>query len=280
MAVTLFQPPRMQVESATGAPMSGARLYFYATGTTTPVATYQDADRTVPHAHPVVADASGTFPAIYLPDGQSKAVLKTAADVTVWTVDPVGELSPPPTVTAIPTGTFLPFGGTSAPSGFLLCDGTAYSRTTYAALFAVIGTAFGSGDGATTFNVPDLRGRAPWGLDNMGGVDAGRISSSVTGRNTRGASGGASTATLAEANLPAHSHTGTTSSNGDHSHTVPIQTNAEGGAGGAGRMVTGGTTSTSTAGAHTHTFTTSTVGSGAPFVIMPPVIFCNWIIKT
>lgn len=57
-----------------------------------------------------------------------------------------------------PLGTILPFGSATIPSGWLLCDGTAISRTTYSELFAVIGTAFGSGDGSTTFNLPDLRG--------------------------------------------------------------------------------------------------------------------------
>lgn len=57
-----------------------------------------------------------------------------------------------------PLGTILPFGGTSAPAGWMLCQGQALSRTTYAKLFAIIGTAFGTGDGSTTFNIPDLRG--------------------------------------------------------------------------------------------------------------------------
>lgn len=57
---------------------------------------------------------------------------------------------------ATPAGTILPFGGTAAPTGFLLCDGSAVSRTTYATLFAVIGTTYGSGDGSTTFNLPQL----------------------------------------------------------------------------------------------------------------------------
>ena len=58
---------------------------------------------------------------------------------------------------ALPSGMITPYGGATAPSGWLLCDGTAVSRETYADLFAVIGTAFGSGDGSTTFNVPDMR---------------------------------------------------------------------------------------------------------------------------
>ena len=56
----------------------------------------------------------------------------------------------------VPSGTVVPYGGASAPGGWQLCDDTALSRTTYARLFAVIGTAYGTGDGSSTFNVPDL----------------------------------------------------------------------------------------------------------------------------
>lgn len=69
-----------------------------------------------------------------------------------------------------PIGAILPFGGGTAPSGFLLCNGVAVSRTTYSALFAVIGTSFGAGDGSTTFNVPDLRGKTPFGADTNNAV--------------------------------------------------------------------------------------------------------------
>lgn len=62
-----------------------------------------------------------------------------------------------------PIGSIIPFGGTTAPDGFLLCRGQAVSRTTYAELFKIIGTAFGVGDGSTTFNVPDLRETVPVG---------------------------------------------------------------------------------------------------------------------
>ena len=63
----------------------------------------------------------------------------------------------------IPTGVIVPYGGSIAPNGYLLCDGTAVSRTDYADLFAVIGTSYGSGNGSTTFNVPDLRECVPVG---------------------------------------------------------------------------------------------------------------------
>jgi len=63
----------------------------------------------------------------------------------------------------LPAGAIVPFGGAAAPAGWLLCDGAAVSRTTYAALFAAVGTTFGVGDGSTTFTLPDLRGRFPLG---------------------------------------------------------------------------------------------------------------------
>ena len=64
-----------------------------------------------------------------------------------------------------PIGTITPFAGSTIPDGYLTCDGTAISRTTYSDLFAVIGTTYGSGDGSTTFNLPNLKGRVPVGLD-------------------------------------------------------------------------------------------------------------------
>jgi microcystin-dependent protein len=79
----------------------------------------------------------------------------------------------------MPVGVVLPYGGPSAPTGWLLCYGQAVSRTTYATLFALIGTSFGVGNGTSTFNLPDLRGRMPIGPDNMGGGAAGRVSAAT-----------------------------------------------------------------------------------------------------
>jgi microcystin-dependent protein len=72
----------------------------------------------------------------------------------------VGQIKSPP------SGSIVAYGGSSAPSGWLLCNGAAVSQTTYAALFAVIGTAYDNSPGAGNFNVPDLRGRVPVGLDS------------------------------------------------------------------------------------------------------------------
>lgn len=103
-----------------------------------------------------------------------------------------------------PTGVVLPFAGSTAPSGWLLCNGATISRTTYATLFGVIGTTYGSGDGSTTFLVPDLKGRVPAGKEET----ASRLTTAGSGINgaTLGATGGAETHTLTTAQMPSHSH--------------------------------------------------------------------------
>jgi microcystin-dependent protein len=97
-----------------------------------------------------------------------------------------------------------PFFGSTAPAGWLICDGTAVSRTTYAGLFGAIGTTYGTGDGTTTFNLPDLRGRAPVGKDNMGGSSANRITAAWA--DSLGGSGGEENHTLITAEIPPHNH--------------------------------------------------------------------------
>ncbi len=86
----------------------------------------------------------------------------------------------------VPSGAVLPFAGSTAPTGFLLCDGAAVSRTTYADLFAVIASKHGSGNGSTTFNLPDYRGRFLRGVDGATGRDpnAGARTAMATGGNT------------------------------------------------------------------------------------------------
>lgn len=88
--MTMVVPLGWQVLDANGNPYAGAKAYTYLTGTSTPQATYSDSGLTTPHANPVVADAAGRFPAIYGPTTNDyKLVLKTSADVTIETYDPV-----------------------------------------------------------------------------------------------------------------------------------------------------------------------------------------------
>ena len=125
---------------------------------------------------------------------------------------------------ALPAGSMVDFGGSVAPTGWLLCNGQLISRTGYPLLYAAIGTAYGVGDGSTTFAVPDFRGRAAIGDDLMGTTAAGRITTATVNQTTRGGVGGAQTVTLTTAQLASHQHTqqGTFASGGassDHTHT-------------------------------------------------------------
>lgn len=118
-----------------------------------------------------------------------------------------------------PTATVLDFAGAVAPSGWLLCDGSAVSRTTYANLFVALGsgTIYGAGNGTTTFNLPDLRGRVTAGKDDMGGGAANRITgagSGITG-TTLGATGGTETHALSSAENGSHTHT-----QSSHTHLI------------------------------------------------------------
>jgi hypothetical protein len=101
----------------------------------------------------------------------------------------------------MPTGSLMPYAGASAPTGYLLCDGAAISRTTFSALFALVGTTYGAGDGSTTFNIPDLRGRVIAGQDDMGGSSANRLTGLTGGvdGDVLGGSGGAEGVTLTAA---------------------------------------------------------------------------------
>ena len=106
-------------------------------------------------------------------------------------------------------GMIFDYAGATEPAGFLFCHGQAVSRTTFARLFAVIGTTFGTGDGSTTFNLPDLRGRVVAGRDNMGGSAANRLTNTGNGNPgidgaTLGATGGADRHQLTIAQMPGH----------------------------------------------------------------------------
>jgi microcystin-dependent protein len=108
----------------------------------------------------------------------------------------------------MPPGIVLPYAGTAAPFGWLLCYGQAVSQATYAALYAVIGTTFGPDSGGN-FTLPDARGRVIAGQDDMGGSSANRLTGQSGGvdGDTLGATGGAETHTLVVSEIPAHTHT-------------------------------------------------------------------------
>jgi microcystin-dependent protein len=119
-------------------------------------------------------------------------------------------------IALVPTGTILDFAGATAPAGYMVCDGSAVSRTTFAALFAVIGTVWGAGDGTNTFNLPDFRRRTTIGA---GGTQTFGPATTV------GSIGGVEGATLSVANLASHTHTHT---DGAHQHATHVEAYTQG----------------------------------------------------
>lgn len=189
------------------------------------------------------------------------------------------------TPATIPVGLVAPYSGSSAPSGWILCYGQAVSRTTYAALFAITSTTYGVGDGSTTFNLPDLRGRAIFGKDNMGGSTAGRITNAVSAivGTTLGASGGLESVTLTQANLPNVTLGGSTNTTGNHNHTYnDYTTNENSGTSTANAAKNVATVAnTSTDGDHSHTITTASINGGVTQTVTrvtPPAFILNMII--
>lgn len=167
---------------------------------------------------------------------------------------------------SLPPGVVVPFAGATAPQDWLLCYGQAISRTTYALLFAAIGTAHGVGDGATTFNLPDLRGRIPVGKDDMGGSAASRLTTAGAGVDgaTLGAVGGTQTHTLTAEQMPSHSHSITLTSN-DGSPSTPQAV--------VGPCTAGGPSYTGSA-------ASSSAGSGSAHNNVQPSLVASYIIKT
>lgn len=183
-----------------------------------------------------------------------------------------------------PAGAVMDFAGAAAPSGWLICDGQEVSQTTYADLFAVIGTTYNTGgETAGFFRVPDAKGRAVVGPD----AGAGR----VTTNNTLAATAGAENHTLTTAQMPVHGHSGTTGSNSaNHTHVVNVAWdrrtddaytgtgNGVTGLNSGGALITGYTSNTQSAN-HTHAITVGNAGSGSSHNNMQPYLVLNKIIK-
>lgn len=146
---------------------------------------------------------------------------------------------------AVNTGSIMSFSSSTVPSGFLDCDGSAVSRTTYADLFGVVGTTYGSGDGSTTFNLPDLQDNHPIG---------------VSGTKAIGTKAGSTSVTLAETNLATHDHTYyVTNYTASQSNTNALQ----------GRQL-----------AYQSTKNVGNAGSSTAFNTFPPYIALKFMIKT
>jgi microcystin-dependent protein len=159
----------------------------------------------------------------------------------------------------LPPGVMALYAGAVAPQGWLLCYGQAVSRSTYSGLFVAISTTFGIGDGSTTFNIPDLRGRVAAGKDDMGGSAASRLTNSGTGNSglngaILGATGGTDRHVLSTAQMPSHTHSYLSLTAGP---------GIAGGSGFAGTSATSGS-----------------AGSGEAHPNVQPTLVLNYIIRT
>ena len=181
-----------------------------------------------------------------------------------------------------PSGFIGSFGGSTVPSGWLLCDGSAVSRSTYSNLFSALGTTWGAGDGSSTFNLPNFKDRFLVGAGNLYSL---------------GSTGGLANVTLGIGNLPSHNHavndpghTHTVTDPG-HNHTSAVTASnvttgsAAGGAtaGNTGTSMTGISLNSALTGVtnvtNTTGITTADTGSGTAFPILPPYAAVQYIIK-
>jgi microcystin-dependent protein len=204
--------------------------------------------------------------------------------------DEINLLDGKTTLDSTPTGAITMYGGSTAPTDWLLCDGSAVSRSTYASLFSAIGESYGVGDGSTTFNVPNLKGKVPVGYN-----------SAEAEFDALGEVGGAKTHTLTTAEMPTHTHT-----QDAHTHTQNAHTHIqdphkhgirykEGGGSGYATVEDGGTpydqhdsfiystTATNQNTTATNQNTTATnqnAGSGSAHNNLQPYIVVNYIIKS
>jgi microcystin-dependent protein len=208
------------------------------------------------------ANANDAIEVLEAKVGIDNSAVTTSHDYKIRIYNPIGEITMWATSTA--------------PAGWLIADGSAISRSTYSALFGVLSTTYGVGDGSTTFNLPNLKGRFPIGKD-----------SSDIAFDAIGETGGSKVANLAAGNLPAHTHT-------VDSNTLDMLYNAGGyttgyitGRDADNNGVIDGTTNTfgiavGSVTDHTHTISSSggngtTLGNA--FNIIPPYITLNFIIR-
>jgi microcystin-dependent protein len=179
----------------------------------------------------------------------------------------------------VPLAAGMDYWATTAPnSSFAFPTGQAISRTTYAALFALTGTIYGAGDGSTTFNLPDKRGRVSAAADPTGGLLT-SFSMSPNG-NTLGAIGGAQASSLSTANLPPYTPSGTVSGSITGSAFSNFFSTNTGSAANVYSPSTGTPSPLTVAGSFSGSLSGNAQGgTSAPFGNMPPAIICNYIVR-
>lgn len=195
----------------------------------------------------VISNTSYTLPP---EDGTSGQVLKTdGSGALSWT-----------TASAIPVGSIMMWPTATPPSGWLICNGQAVGRDTCSILYTLISTTYGSGDGATTFNLPDLRSRFPLG---------------VSGSHALASVGGEETHKLDTSEIPSHNHL-LIASTSTADQNIPSNSRYLAAASPATEKIYKTATTNFL---NLNTASISTAGSGAPHNNMPPYITINYIIK-
>lgn len=330
-----------------GKPLSSGKVFFYIPNTSTLKTTWQDADKNVANANPVILDAAGR--ALIYGDGEYRQVVRDRNNNLIWdkiTSSTGSGGSSPSTGDGDLVGTIKPWAGLTAPNQYLFTYGQEIVRATYPELFTAItlstsvfctisspiltgiadttqipiGSAveascipsgstvssktsssvtlnnnatistslvatflpWGGGNGSTTFNLPDFRGRAIAGRDNMGGTAASRLTATYFATAALGATGGSQSTTLVTANLAAHTHA-QTAQNPTFTYTKTTRSDysATGGEDGVTTLTiapTGQSTTLTTASDPTPG-NTGSAGSGTPFSRVQPTITSNYIIK-
>ena len=236
--------------------------------------------------------------------GYTQATLTAGAGVSITNGSGAITIAVP---TILEPGIVVPYAGATAPTGWLICDGAAVNRSIYGALFAIVGTTYGAGDGSTTFNLPNLVNRfsvgagGTYALGNSGG------STTTSSAGAHDHTGLAGSTTLTTSQIPGHTHTGTSDSTTLSGSFGPFRQSLgpapTATASGVFSTYAGGTSGDANNGSsqvvginmsapHTHSFTTASTGGGTghdhtistdgthTHTVTPPYLSLNYIIKT
>jgi microcystin-dependent protein len=182
----------------------------------------------------------------------------------------------------IPLGSSIDYWGASAPtSAFALAYGQAISRTTYASLFSLLGTTYGTGDGTTTFNLPDLRGRVIAGKDDMGGSAASRLTSTYFGTSAAalGAAGGSQSHTLTAGESAVLTYTSSFTVSPTQWAASTLVSNVRNDSGSTNNVWTGSINGNAINIASNGTISTTSNAGGNPHAIVQPTIIANILIR-
>lgn len=309
MAGTISLSLQQQFSASTGRLLSGGRVYFYASGSLTPQSAYQEAGLSTTHPNPIILGADGRVPFLWFADGTIRVRLTDSGGVVQFDTDNIavvgssggGGVDTTDANAIASTGDIKWRMQTGTLTGWVRINGRTVGSATSGAseranadvetLFSYLWNNFSNticpvstGRGASaaadwsankTITLPDMRGRAPFGVDDMGNSAASRITSATYSTPlVPGTGGGAERHTLTEAELAVHDHSVT---DPGHDHDVPVIENTAGTANllaGSHNYNAGGSTSAATTG-----ITIQEAGGGQAHNNMPPGLVGTWYMR-